>query len=130
MFKFISKFESDGKDFFYCKNKRWSFYPYRMGIQKSMGKLPQKQVDQIMILSGGNNMLRKEYYVIQNEEGKFLKIDDLSGGYPCFIDDFEFCEKYESKEYAEKFLQGRYVTEMFKKEFDDCIIKTVVIAVE
>lgn len=54
-----------------------------------------------MILSGGNNMLRKEYYVIQNEEGKFLKIDDLSGGYPCFIDDFEFCEKYESKEYAE-----------------------------
>ncbi len=54
MFKFISKFESDGKDFFYCKNKRWSFYPYRMGIQKSMGKLPQKQVDQIMILSGGN----------------------------------------------------------------------------
>lgn len=43
-------------------------------------------------------MLRKEYYVIQNEEGKFL--------------------------------QGRYVTEMFKKEFDGCIIKTVVIAVE
>ena len=83
-----------------------------------------------MILSGGNNMLRKEYYVIQNEEGKFLKIDDLSGGYPCFIDDFEFCEKYESKEYAEKFLQGRYVTEMFEKEFDGCIIKTVVIAVE
>lgn len=25
-----------------------------MGIQESMGKLPQKQVDQIMILLGGN----------------------------------------------------------------------------
>lgn len=39
-----------------------------------------------------NRVMKKEYYVIQNEEGKFLKIDDLSGGYPCFIDDFEFCE--------------------------------------
>lgn len=39
--------------FLYRKNKRWSFYTYRMGIQESMGKLPQKQVDQIMILSGG-----------------------------------------------------------------------------
>lgn len=51
MFKFISKFESDGKDFYIVRTK--SFYTYRMGIQESMGKLPQKQVDQIMILSGG-----------------------------------------------------------------------------
>lgn len=49
--------------------------------------------------------MKKEYYVIQNEEGKFLKIDDLSGGYPCFIDDFEFCEKYKSRQLAENFLK-------------------------
>ena len=42
-------------------------------------------------------MNRKEYYVIQNSNGKFFKVDNLSGGYPCFIDDFEFCEKYNSK---------------------------------
>lgn len=52
MFKFISKFESDGKDFYIVRTKG-GFYTYRMGIQKSMGELPQKQVDQIMILSGG-----------------------------------------------------------------------------
>ena len=42
-------------------------------------------------------MNRKEYYMIQNNNGKFFKADNLSGGYPCFIDDFEFCEKYNSK---------------------------------
>ena len=42
-------------------------------------------------------MLRKEYYVIQNQERKFFKSDNLSGGYPIFIGDFEFCEKYNSE---------------------------------
>ena len=51
-------------------------------------------------------MDRKEYNVIQNSNGKFLKIDDLSGGYPCFIDDFEFCEKYKSRQLAEDFLKA------------------------
>lgn len=69
--------------------------------------------------------MKKEYYVIQNKEGKFFKVDNTSGGYPCFIDDFEFCEKYNSKEFVKNFLQGKYATEMFKKEFDGCVIKTV-----
>ena len=59
-------------------------------------------------------MDRKEYNVIQNSNGKFLKIDDLSGGYPCFIDDFELCEKYKSRQLAEDFLKSIYVTQRFQ----------------
>ena len=44
MFKFISKFESDGKDFFIVRTKGGVSYTYRMGIQESMGKLSQKQM--------------------------------------------------------------------------------------
>ena len=58
-------------------------------------------------------MDRKEYNVIQNSNGKFLKIDNLSGGYPCFIEDLEFCEKYKSRQLAEDFLKGTYATQSF-----------------
>ena len=74
--------------------------------------------------------IRKEYHVIQNKEGKFFRCDNISGGYPCFIDGFEFCEKYNSKEFAENFLNSKYATELFKKEFDGCIVKTVIMTVE
>lgn len=67
----------------------------------------------------------KEYYVIQNAKGKFFQTDNISGGYPCFIDDFEFCEKFKSKQFAEDFLKGNYATKMFKKEFESCVVKTV-----
>ena len=57
---------------------------------------------------GGEIMaIVKQYYVIQNRNGKFFKIDDLSGGYPLFIDDFEHCEKYNSKENANIFLKRK-----------------------
>ncbi|MFQ7208561.1 MAG: hypothetical protein ACLRPZ_03855 [Coprococcus sp.] len=75
-------------------------------------------------------MDRKEYNVIQNSNGKFLKIDDLSGGYPCFIDDFEFCEKYKSRQLAEDFLKSIYVTQRFQKEFAGCVVKTVKMILE
>ena len=75
-------------------------------------------------------MNRKEYYVIQNSNGKFFKMDNLSGGYPCFIDDFEFCEKYNSKQFAEDFLKSNYVTQMFPKEFAGCIVRTVKLILE
>lgn len=75
-------------------------------------------------------MKAKEYYVIQNKEGKFFKVDNASGGYPVFIDDFEFCEKYNSKQFAEDFLKGNYATELFKNEFKDCVVKTVKMILE
>ena len=65
------------------------------------------------------------YYVIQNKEGNFFKSDNASGGYPCFIDNFEFCEKFNSEEFAQNFLNGKYATEMFKEEFDGCVVKKV-----
>jgi hypothetical protein len=75
-------------------------------------------------------MNRKEYYVIQNSKGKFFKVDNVSGGYPIFINDFEFCEKYNSKQFAEDFLKGKYATELFKNEFKDCVVKTVKMILE
>lgn len=75
-------------------------------------------------------MDRKEYNVIQNSNGKFLKIDNLSGGYPCFIEDLEFCEKYKSRQLAEDFLKGTYATQSFQKEFLDCTVKTVKMIIE
>ena len=75
-------------------------------------------------------MNRKEYYVIQNSNGKFFKMDNLSGGYPCFIDDFEFCEKYNSKQFAEDFLKSNYATQMFQKEFTNCVVQTVKMILE
>ena len=33
-------------------------------------------------------MTEKIYYVIQNKKGKFFTPDDLSGGYPAFVDEF------------------------------------------
>lgn len=62
-------------------------------------------------------MTEKIYYVIQNKEGKFFKIDSWSGGYPEFVNNFEVCEKYNHEEFANNFLKSRYVTEMFTKEF-------------
>ena len=35
---------------------------------------------------------KKEYFVIQNDKGLYFKADNLSGGYPCFVNAFEFCE--------------------------------------
>lgn len=62
-------------------------------------------------------MTEKIYYVIQNKKGKFFTLDDLSGGYPAFVDDFEFCEKYNSEDSANNFLNSKYATEQFTKEF-------------
>ena len=75
-------------------------------------------------------MNRKEYYVIQNSNGKFFKVDNLSGGYPWFIADFEFWEKYNSKQVIEDFLKSNYVTQMFPKEFSGCIVRTVKLMLE
>ena len=75
-------------------------------------------------------MLVKEYYIIQNKEGKYFHIDNASGGYPCFLRDFENCEKYNSEQSVKNFLDSEYVTRMFKKEFEDCIVKTVKIFIE
>lgn len=72
----------------------------------------------------------KKYYVIQNNRGKFLKVDNASGGYPCFIEDFEFCEKFNSKELAEEFLASDYATRMFKKQLTGCIVKIVKMVLE
>ena len=79
---------------------------------------------------GDKSMNRKEYYVIQNSNGKFFKADNLSGGYPCFVDDFEFCDKYNSRQFAEDFLKGDYVTRMFPKEFVGSIVRTVKLILE
>lgn len=62
-------------------------------------------------------MTEKIYYVIQNKKGKFFALDNLSGGYPAFVDDFEFCEKYNSEYSANNFLNSHYATEQFTKEF-------------
>lgn len=75
-------------------------------------------------------MVRKEYYVIQNNEGKFFKIDNASGGYPCFIDDFEFCEKYKTKHFVKDFLNSNYATNIFKEEFSNCVVKKVIMTIE
>lgn len=75
-------------------------------------------------------MNEKEYYVIQNSKGKFFKIDTSSGGYPYFVDDFEFCDKYRSRQLAEDFLKSEYATRMFKREFADCTIRIVKITLE
>ena len=72
----------------------------------------------------------KEYYVIQNAKGKFFKTDNNSGGYPCFVDDFEFCDKYNSRQFAEDFLKSDYVTRMFPKEFAGCTVRTVKLILE
>lgn len=70
-------------------------------------------------------MIKKIYYVIQNKEGKFFKIDNWSGGYPEFVNNFEVCEKYDHEELANNFLKSRYVTEMFAKEFIEARVRKV-----
>ena len=70
-------------------------------------------------------MTEKIYYVIQNKEGKFFTPDNLSGGYPMFGDDFEFCKKYESEESAYDFLNRKYVTEQFATDFIGARIRKV-----
>lgn len=70
-------------------------------------------------------MTEKIYYVIQNKEGKFFQIDSFSGGYPAFIDNYEFCKKYNSEKEANEFLNGKYVTEQFEKAFTGARIRKV-----
>lgn len=70
-------------------------------------------------------MKEKEYYVIQNKEGKFFKVDNITGGYPFFTDDFEFCERFHSKESASNFLTESYATKQFPKEFSGAMVKTI-----
>lgn len=71
-------------------------------------------------------MEEKIYYVIQNKDGEFFALDSYSGGYPVFINDFEFCEKYNSEKDANKFLNEKYATEQFAKEFIGARIRKVV----
>ena len=75
-------------------------------------------------------MTKKIYYVIQNKEGKFFIPDSLSGGYPEFVDDFEFCRKYASEEDANNFLNRKYVTEQFVKEFMGAKVRKVEISLK
>ena len=70
--------------------------------------------------------MEKEYYVIQNENGKFFAYDNTSGGYPCFIDDFKFCKNYKTRSSAESFLVSDYSKNLFKKEFNNCVVRKVV----
>lgn len=49
-----------------------------MGIQESMGKLPQKQVDQIMILLGGLKMNRIEFKESKEYKDAVEKIKSYS----------------------------------------------------
>ena len=72
---------------------------------------------------------KKEYYVIQNDDDKFFKVDNLSGG-SCFVDDFEFCEKYNSREFAEKFLNSRCASKVFHDKYKNCSVKKVVMTLE
>ena len=74
--------------------------------------------------------IAKKYYVIQNKDGKFFKADNLSGGYPLFIDDFECCEKYGSEENANRFLNSGYAKEQFVKDFIDAKVRKVLITVQ
>lgn len=74
-------------------------------------------------------MTKKEYYVIQNEDDKFFKVDNSSGD-SCFVDDFEFCEKYNSREFAEKFLNSRCASKVFHDKYKNCSVKKVVMTLE
>ena len=70
-------------------------------------------------------MCEERYFVIQNKDGKYFKIEIC--GYPTFVDDFEFCERYKSKEDANKFLSSNYAISQFKEKFDGATISEVVI---
>ena len=64
----------------------------------------------------------KEYYVIQNPNtGKFFTPDKTSGVRACFVDDFNHCLKFVSRQFAEKILKG----DMHKKELDGCVVRRV-----
>ena len=60
-------------------------------------------------------VMEKEYFIIQNKEGKFLVIDSMSGGYPCFVDDFIEGRIFKNIEDARNILYGGY-GEMFQKD--------------
>lgn len=70
------------------------------------------------------------YYVIQNNEGKFFRFDNYSGGYPCFTDDFENCKRYYLEEDANKFLDGKYAKEQFSNEFVGAKVRKIIINME
>lgn len=70
-------------------------------------------------------MTEKIYYVIQDKKREFFTPDNLSGGYPYFTDDFEFCERYNSEDSANNFLNSKYATEQFAKEFIGARVRKV-----
>lgn len=70
-------------------------------------------------------MTEKIYYVIQDKKGKFFTPDNLTGGYPAFVDNFESCKKYNSEDSANNFLNSKYATEQFTKEFIGARVRKV-----
>lgn len=71
-------------------------------------------------------MIIEEFYVIQDDKGKFFHIDTVSDGYPYFSNNWRTCEQYNSKQCAENFLkESDYTTRMFKKEFENCVVSRV-----
>lgn len=72
-------------------------------------------------------MIEKKYYVIQNGEGDFFGIDDLTGGYPFFTEDCESCKKFYTIESINEFLNSEYTTNQFAKKFADAKVVTIVI---
>lgn len=71
-----------------------------------------------------------QYFVIQNEDGKFLCIDMNSGGYPCFVDDFEHCERYPSETAADEFLNSYYAKELFPHKLKNVMLRRVLLTLE
>lgn len=70
-------------------------------------------------------MVSLGYYVIQNREGKFFKLNSNFLGPPKFIDDFVDCHKFRSRQLAEDFMKDTYVTKIYKDEFRNCVLRRV-----
>ncbi len=68
----------------------------------------------------------KRYYVIQNKDGEFFKPEY---GCPLFTDSCDFCERYSSRESANEFLNGKYVTEQFPDYFIGAEVREIRIVV-
>ena len=63
-------------------------------------------------------------YIIANKFGKYMAIDEASGGYPYLNDErwIGSAKSFKTPEKAKEFLLSDYVTKIFKDFFDGCYI--------
>jgi len=75
-------------------------------------------------------IMNDEFYILKvknQNKIEYLSIDSTSGGYPCFLNDFNMAKKFKTKEDVDEFLNRDPYINNFPEIKEKCEIRKITI---